>query len=88
MRILFILSFILLVGCAHTVPVTMHFPQLPEVLATPCNKLETLDTTKRELSDLIENAADNYGKHYECEAKLNAWKDWYNTQKKIHEEVK
>lgn len=88
MRILFVLSLILLAGCAHTVPVTMHFPQLPEVLAAPCDKLEPLDPTKRELSDLIENAADNYGKHYECEAKLNAWTDWYNTQKKIHEEVK
>lgn len=88
MKILFVL-FVLLAGCAHTVPVTMHFPQLPEVLDVPCEELEPLDTTtKNELSDLINNATDNYGKHYECEAKLNAWKDWYNTQKKIHEEIK
>jgi hypothetical protein len=88
MRFIFVLSFILLAGCAGSVPVTMHFPQLPEVLTERCDKLEPLDPTKRELSDLIENATDNYGKHYECEAKLNAWTDWYNTQKKIHEEIK
>jgi hypothetical protein len=50
--------------------------------------MEPLAADKRELSDLLENTADNYAKAKECNAKANAWKEWYETQKKIFEEVK
>jgi hypothetical protein len=88
MRNLLLVSLLLLTGCATSVPVTMSFPQVPEALDKPCERLQPLAEGKRELSDLLENTNDNYAKAKECNAKANAWKEWYDTQKKIFEEVK
>jgi hypothetical protein len=88
MRQLLLISLLALTGCATSVPVTMSFPQLPEALTKPCDRMEPLAVDKRELSDLLENTNDNYAKAKECNAKANAWKEWYETQKKIFEEVK
>jgi hypothetical protein len=88
MRNLLLAGLLLLTGCATSVPVTMSFPQLPEALDKPCERLLPLADGKRELSDLLENTNDNYAKAKECNAKANAWKEWYDTQKKIFEEVK
>jgi hypothetical protein len=66
----------------------MSFPELPEALVKPCDRLQPLPADKRELSDLLENTTDNYAKAKECNAKANAWKEWYDTQRKIFEEVK
>ena len=54
----------------------------------PVDDMEPLPADKKELSDLLENTTDNYAKAKECNAKANAWKEWYDTQKKIFEEVK
>jgi hypothetical protein len=75
-------------ACATVVPVTMKFPQAPETLMTPAEPLIPLDKNKKQLSDLIDNASYNYGNYYELEAKYKAWQEWYNSQKKIFEEVK
>ena len=88
MRNLLLASLLLLTGCATSVPVTMSFPQLPEALDKPCERLLPLAADKRELSDLLENTTDNYARAKECNAKATAWKEWYETQKKIFEEVK
>jgi hypothetical protein len=88
MRNLLLVSLLLLTGCATSVPVTMSFPQLPEALDKPCERLLPLAADKKELSDLLTNTNDNYAKAKECNAKANAWKEWYETQKKIFEEVK
>lgn len=88
MRNLFLVSLLLLTGCATSVPVTMSFPQAPEALTKPCDLLLPLDKSKRELTDLLENTTDNYAKAKECHAKSKAWLEWYETQKKIFEEVK
>ena len=88
MRVLLLSSLLLLVGCSTTVPVRMSFPQLPEALDKPCELLEPLAQDKRELSDLLENATDNYARAKECYAKNQAWREWYATQKQIFEEVK
>ena len=87
MRKLLLIS-LLLTGCSTTVPVHMSFPELPEALTKPCDRMEPLAADKRELSDLLENTTDNYAKAKECNAKANAWREWYDTQKKIFEEVK
>lgn len=87
MRKLLLIS-LLLTGCATTVPVHMSFPEVPEALAKPCERMEPLAADKKELSDLLENTTDNYAKAKECNAKANAWKEWYDTQRKIFEEVK
>lgn len=88
MRNLFLASLLLLTGCATSVPVTMSFPQAPEALTKPCDLLLPLEANKRELSDLLINSTDNYAKAKECHAKSKAWLEWYETQKKIFEEVK
>ena len=88
MRNLFLASLVFLTGCATSVPVTMSFPQVPEALAKPCDLLLPLDTTKKDLTDLLENTTDNYAKAKECHAKSKAWLEWYDTQRKIFEEVK
>ena len=88
MRNLFLVSLVFLTGCATSVPVTMSFPQVPEALAKPCDLLLPLDTTKKDLTDLLENTTDNYAKAKECHAKSKAWLEWYETQRKIFEEVK
>lgn len=88
MRKLLLISVLLLTGCATAIPVKMSFPQLPEALTKPCDRLLPMAADKRELSDLLENTTDNYAKAKECNAKANAWKEWYDTQRKIFEEVK
>ena len=88
MRNLLLAGLLLLTGCATSVPVTMSFPQRPEALEKPCDRMEPLAANKKELSDLLENTTDNYAKAKECNAKVTAWQEWYETQKKIFEEVK
>jgi hypothetical protein len=29
----------------------------------------------------------NYGQYHECRAKVEAWIDWYKSQKEIHDSV-
>ena len=78
----------LITGCT-TVPVTVKFPEVPEVLTQPAGKLTPLDTSKKvQLSNIIENANENAGKYYELREKYNAWIEWYTSQKKIFENIK
>jgi len=88
MRQLLLISVLLLTGCATAIPVKMSFPQLPEALAKPCDRLLPLDPSKKQLTDLLENTVDNYAKAKECYAKNQAWQEWYATQKQIYEDVK
>jgi hypothetical protein len=88
MNKLIIIFALMLSACSTVVPVTMKFPQAPETLMTPSEPLIPLDKDKKQLSDLIDNATYNYGNYYELETKYKAWQDWYNSQKKIFEEVK
>ena len=87
-KLLLKLSIILLAGCT-TVPVTMKFPDAPDVLKEPAGKLTPLDTNKKiELSDIIENANENAGKYYALREKYTAWIEWYTSQKKIFDDIK
>ena len=88
-QILTILSFLVLTGCATSVPVTAKFPDAPDALLIPADKLTPLDTSKKiQLSDIIENANENAGKYYGLREKYNAWIEWYNSQKKIFDSIK
>jgi hypothetical protein len=40
-----------------------------------------------ELSDLISNANENYGKYYELLEKYNGWQEWYLSQKQLYENM-
>ena len=39
-------------------------------------------------SELLETVVDNYGACHENAEKLQAWQEWYRTQKQIHESIK
>lgn len=54
----------------------------------PPPKLEQLSLSDKELSDLLTNANENYGKYHELREKYLAWQEWYREQKEIYEEVK
>ena len=79
---------LLLTGCATSVPVKMSFPQAPEPLFEPSKELLPLETDKKKLSDLLDNANTNYTEYHELQEKHKAWIEWYNTQRKIFEGVK
>jgi hypothetical protein len=86
-KLLLVGAFVLLSGCATTVPVTMSFPQAPEDLKVACPNLkQTQPTTK--LSEVVTVVTENYGQYQECQIKVNAWIQWYNSQKKIFEGIK
>ena len=87
MNKIMISSLLFLSGCSTAVPVTVKFPEVPAVLLEPAPVLKPLDPNKHELSDLLENANENYGTYYEIREKLNSWQDWYKTQKQIYDKI-
>lgn len=53
----------------------------PAPLLTPLGQNDT------ELSDLLNNVADNYEKYHELSIKYSAWQEWYNKQKIVFENL-
>ena len=82
-----IISLLILTGCSTAVPVTVKFPEVPTILMEPAPTLKSLNSDKHELSDLLENANENYGTYYEIREKLNSWQEWYKTQKQIYDKI-
>lgn len=78
---------LLLAGCMEDVPVKPNWPAIPQELKTVCPDL-TMVKQGAKLSEIVEIVADNYYTYYECQVKVDAWKEWYDTQKKIYEDVK
>ena len=88
MRLLVVLLIALaLVGCSTTVPVTRKFPEAPQTLLEKCPELKQLAQDAK-LSDVARTVVENYTQYQHCSNKSQAWVEWYNTQKKIFEEVK
>lgn len=79
-------SYLMLQGCSTTVPLTMKFPEAPKSLMTPPPQLEPLKSNN--VSDLLYNANDNYGKYYELKQRYLAWQEWYKSQKQIYSDIK
>ena len=77
----------LLTACLST-PVARKFPEIPSDLKTACPDLAQVDPNTTKLSEVVRTVTDNYSKYHECQVKVDAWIEWYNTQKKIFEEVK
>jgi hypothetical protein len=87
MKRLILLPILFLVGCSTPVPVRQPFPAAPDVLMQKCDSLLVLNDNENRLSRVIESVTKNYAKYHECKARNDAWIEWYNTQKKIFEEV-
>jgi hypothetical protein len=66
----------------------MPWPEAPVNLLEPASNLKPLPEDKKTLTDLIENANENFGTYYQIKSKYEAWQEWYNSQKKVYESVK
>ena len=87
MKYLISLFTVFLFGCSTTVPVVAKFPTMPETLMAKCAPLEKLGEDVK-LSDVAKSVALNYTLYHECSIKHDAIIEWYNTQKKIFEDIK
>jgi len=85
--LIILVSAFLLTGCLGTAPVKRNFPEVPQELMSVCPDLKTVEGTDK-LSKVIETVTDNYAQYHECRVKVDAWIDWYKTQKRIFDEVK
>jgi hypothetical protein len=84
----YLLVALLLTGCSTLVPVTQKFPELPGELVVECPNLKQLPAETSKLSDVVSNVSENYGTYYECQARKEAWVEWYKAQKQIYDGVK
>lgn len=76
---------VLLSACSTVVPVTVKFPEPPgRGAVTACPSLQKLNDGAK-LSDVANTVTINYSTYYECAVKADAWQEWYQIQKHIHE---
>ena len=85
-KLFVILPILLLTGCG-SVPVKRTFPDVPQEFKVACPDLQLVEQTTK-LSDVVITVTKNYGQYHECKAKVEAWTEWYDSQKKIFESVK
>ena len=88
MKHLLILATIMLTACASTVTTMSKFPEVPTQLLVACPPLKTIPTDTTVFSELTKTVTNNYTMYYECAIKQEAWAEWFNTQKKIYENLK
>ena len=82
-----ILPFVFVATGCTTVAVKIVFPQVPAELTAPCQDLQLIEPSTKKLSEVVAVVAKNYGQYQECQVKVELWKQWYDTQKKIFDEI-
>jgi hypothetical protein len=82
----YLLIALLLAGCSTTVPVNKKFPNATPDLMKKCEDLRKIEGDKVSITDMLKVVVSNYTLYYECSTKVDGWQDWYNEQKKIHDE--
>ena len=85
-RLLVIAMIVLLSGCGITTPVKRNFPEVPSELRETCPDLKMTEPTEK-ISEVVKVVTDNYSQYHECRIKVDAWTEWYNTQKKIADKI-
>ena len=86
MRLLLITSVLLLSGCVAT-PVKHALPEAPEKLTKTCPKLKEVPLEEERLTEFLKTVTQNYTTYYECAVKHDGLVEWYQIQKKIHDDV-
>jgi hypothetical protein len=76
-----------LVGCSTSVPVKRNFPSVPEELLVDCPELKKVAQGTTKLSEVLVVVTDNYSTYHECRIKLQAWQEWYKSQKEIFDSI-
>ena len=84
-KLLLLIPALLLTGCLET-PVKRNFPEVPVELTEACPDLQQTESTTK-LSEVLKVVTENYGQYHECSAKVDAWSQWYKTQKEIFDSV-
>ena len=87
MKRLILITALVITGCASTVPIIEKFPDVPKDMLIACPDLAQIPETIK-LSEVLPVVADNYGQYYTCKDTVDSWIDWYNTQKKIFDNIK
>ena len=87
MKRLILITALVITGCASTVPIIEKFPDVPKDMLITCPDLAQIPETNK-LSEVLPVVADNYGQYYTCKDTVDSWIDWYNTQKKIFDNIK
>jgi hypothetical protein len=87
MKLLILVPALLLSACVAT-PVARHFPEVPAEIAAACPDLNKLEQGTTKLSEVVTVVAKNYGQYQECQIKVDAWIEWYKSQKEIFDSVK
>ena len=82
-----LVSIMLLSACSTTVPVTVKFPSVPDVLLEKCPQLKTIDSENVSIIEYTKTVTINYTTYYECAVKNDSWIEWYQTQKIIFDNV-
>jgi len=88
MKYLAIISAVLLTACTTVVPVKPKFPEAPQVLKERCEQLRKIEGDKVAITEMLKVVIHNYTLYYECSTKVEGWQEWYDTQKKIYENIK
>lgn len=77
---------LLLAGCSSYVPVKQKFPAAPATAQQACPKLDQVPPNAQ-LSDVAKTVNSNYQHYWNCALKVEAWQEWYKSQKAIFEEA-
>ena len=86
MKLLLIALALLLSGCVAT-PVKHELPEAPEKLIKACPKLKEMPLDEERLTEFLKTVTQNYTTYYECAVKHDGLVEWYQIQKKIHDDV-
>jgi inorganic pyrophosphatase len=70
------------------VPVKTKFPDAPQVLKEKCESLKKIEGNQVAITEMLKVVIHNYTLYHECSTKVEGWQEWYETQKKIHENIK
>lgn len=85
-KLILITAILFMTGCT-TVAQKQKFPDPPGVDSmAQCPNLNTLPKDPK-LSDVSKTIISNYTLYYQCSVKVDGWIEWYNSQKKIYENV-
>ena len=92
MRFILALSLVVILsGCSlfrQPVPVVPKFPEATPELLKKCEELRKVEGDQVLITELLRAVVYNYSLYYQCSAKVEGWQEWYETQKKIYENIK
>lgn len=77
---------LVLSGCCQTMQVRRDFPRVPEELLRPVPSLAETPTNATS-EKVFEVVIENYGAYHQLSDKYVKWQQWYEAQRKIHDEA-